>query len=60
MQTVLEEIVSGISHVITICINTTFHIWIFDVSLFDLFITLMLVEFILSVIFPYFSSEDED
>lgn len=60
MQTVLEEILTGFVKVYTIMRDCEFTIWAFKISLFNIFISLLVLEFILAVIFPHFMSDDDD
>ena len=60
MEQVLELIITSFVKVYTIMRGCEFHIWIFDISLFDIFMSLLVLEFILSVIFPHVLPEDED
>lgn len=60
MESLLEEILSSLYQMYSIIRGITFHIWIFDITFFDLLISLMVLEFILSVIFPHFMPDDDE
>lgn len=60
MQSVLEEILTGFVEMYTIMRDCEFVIWTFHISLFNIFISLLVLEFILAVIFPHFMSDDDD
>lgn len=60
MEQLFEEILSGFYQLISIVRGVTFHIWGFDITFFDLLISFMVLEFILSVIFPHFMPDDDE
>ena len=60
MQELLEEILSSFVNVYAIMKNCNFRIWTFSIDLFDIFMSLLVLEFILAVIFPHFMSDDDD